>query len=68
MGIYLHIIICTTCMPSGHGDQKRELDPLRLKLQRVLRCHVSAENQTLGPLQKQQMLLTTEPTLQTWVL
>lgn len=54
---YLNTSICITCVPSDYGDQKRVLDPLILKLQRVVSHQVGVENWILGPLQKQQVLL-----------
>lgn len=30
------------CVPGVYRDQKRELDPLQLELQRAVSCHVGA--------------------------
>lgn len=52
--------VCTgTC-----GDQKRGLDALELELQALMSCLTWALGPDLGPLGKQHMLFTTEPTLQ----
>lgn len=34
----------TVCMSSVSGGQNRELDDLKLELQRVVNCHVGAGN------------------------
>lgn len=33
MGVYLHIWLYISCVPSAHGDQKKALDPRGLELQ-----------------------------------
>jgi hypothetical protein len=40
------------------------LDLVEQELQRVVSCHVGAENWTLGTLEEQSVLLTAEPSLQ----
>lgn len=54
--------VCSPHVCGIHGSQKRVMDPLRLELQTVMRCHVGAENGTW--ILEQQMLLTTEQSLQ----
>lgn len=46
MSFCLYICICSECVPSVLGGQKRELDSLSLELQTVVRSHVGVENQT----------------------
>ena len=57
------VCVCIIWMPGAHGGQKRTLDPLELKLLMVVSHHVEPRIQA-GPLQEQQVLLTTLPTLQ----
>lgn len=52
---------CTMHVPSAHSDHK-ESHVLGLELQVTVNHYVDAGNQT-GPLQKQQLLLTTRPSL-----
>lgn len=40
-----HVCLYTTFMQC-HGGQKRTLDPLELKLQMLVSCHVVKENKT----------------------
>lgn len=49
-------------MPSVQGGKKRVSDPLGLEM--VVSCHMGAEKQNLGSQQEQQVLLTTELSLQ----
>lgn len=35
---YLHVCLCTTCVPGVLGDQNRILDPLRLELYMFVSC------------------------------
>lgn len=53
MGTCLYVGMCTMSAGSNR-DQKRASDPLELKLQIA---------QNLGPLEEQQILLITEPSL-----
>lgn len=43
--LFLHISVCTTCVPGTHEDQKRVSCHLKLQLQVVVSCHVFAGNQ-----------------------
>ena len=43
-------------MPGAVGGQKRVLDPLKLELKTVVRCHVDAENPIRGPLEEHPVL------------
>lgn len=52
MRIFLHVDMCTLCMPVAVGGQKKSLDPCEL--------HVGAGNRT-RVLQEQQIFLTGEP-------
>lgn len=40
---FLHICLCTICMPDAQRGQKRWLDPLELELKTDVSCHVGAE-------------------------
>ena len=40
----MHVCLGTTCVPSAHGGQKKELDPMQLELLVVRSCQVGAEN------------------------
>lgn len=42
----LHAHICTTCVPSAGGSQKRVSDLLEMEFQTILNCHVSVGNST----------------------
>lgn len=55
--------LCIMCMPCTHRGQKRALESLELKLKVVVSCHVG-DGKNLGPLQKQLVILTSEPSLQ----
>lgn len=61
--VWVFSFMCTTCMSSAQGGQKRALDCLKLELRVTMSYHLDAKIQTQGPLQKQQILLTTEPSL-----
>lgn len=52
----LPVRMSTTCVLGTHGDQKRGLEPLKLKLQMVVRCW----EPNLVLCKKHQVLLTTE--------
>lgn len=41
------LLVCAPPVYSAHRIQKRALDPMELELLTVVRCHVSAEHQTL---------------------
>lgn len=56
-----HVCTCTMCMLFTHEGQKREVDSLELELQRVLSYSWDFK---LGPWEEQQVLATTEPSLQ----
>lgn len=49
-------------MPSADGSWKKASDPLELELQMIV-SHLVDENKSLGPLEKQPVLITTEPLL-----
>lgn len=36
MQVYMHVCLHTTCVPGTYGGQKRALDPLEVKLPRVV--------------------------------
>jgi hypothetical protein len=55
----LHIGVPFVC--SALGGQKRALAPLDLESLMVVSYHLGVGNWNPGPLQEQQMLLTTEP-------
>ena len=59
-----HLCLGTTCVPGDHAHQKRASDPLGLELQRVVRRQKEAGNWYFFPLEKQPVLLTTQPSLQ----
>lgn len=65
----LHARLCTMCVPSWGGVQNMASDPVELKLQIFVICHVDDGNQirTLWKsnrcLEEQQMLLTAKPSL-----
>ena len=43
---FLHVCLCTVCMPDAHGGQRRALDLLKLELQMVVNHCVGARNKT----------------------
>lgn len=43
------------CVPVAHGNQERVTDILELALQMAVSCYVGVRNQTLVPLQEQQV-------------
>lgn len=45
--VCLHIRMCTTYVPGAIRDQKRDSDPMEMKLWIVLSHHVGALSQTL---------------------
>lgn len=49
------------CLPSACGGQKRLFNPIDLKLQVTVNCHVGAKTPVLGPLEENFKLLTPEP-------
>lgn len=53
--------MCSKCMPSAHGGQKKAPDPLELKLQMVVSRHIGSGNQI-------PILLTTKPSHKLLVL
>lgn len=58
---FVYIYMFTMCRPDTHGGQKRVPEPLELELWMVVDCHVGVEKIT------QQVILTVEPPLQSWV-
>lgn len=42
--VSLNVYVCTTALPSAPRDQKRPADLLKLELEVVVRCYVSAGN------------------------
>lgn len=70
----MQMIVLPVCMSAYHmhdwcqGDQKRALDPRKLRLHRVESCHVGARDHT-QPLWKSSQGLTPEPAPQpSWLL
>lgn len=60
MGFCLHVCMSTTCVPGACGGQGRgALDLSEMELLIAVSCHVGGIN--LGPLETEQVLLTTEP-------
>jgi hypothetical protein len=57
--------VCTHISSGTHGGQKRVLDPLGLALEVDASCPAECWKLNLGPLKKQQVLLTlkAEPSL-----
>ena len=43
---WLHLWMCTACVPSAIRGHKRVPDPLELELRTVVSCRVGAVNQT----------------------
>lgn len=43
---FLHICLCTMCLPRAHGGHNRVSDPLELELWRTVSYHAGAEIQT----------------------
>jgi hypothetical protein len=60
----LHICLCATCVPGSCGSQKRTSDPLGLELTDVYNLLCGCWELNSGPLEKQPVLLTSEPSLQ----
>lgn len=58
MSGFLHLCICTMCVPGAIGGQKGSMDPLELELWMVVNHHVGAGNRT------QVLSKTTELSLQ----
>jgi hypothetical protein len=46
MSGFLHVCMCTICVPGALGSQKGEMDPLELELWMVVNHHVGAGNRT----------------------
>lgn len=44
MNIFLHVRLCTMCVPGDQGDQKTVSDTMELKLQTIVKCNVGAGN------------------------
>lgn len=42
--VWIHVCTCTTRVPGALRGQKRAVDPLQLKLQRPVSCHVGTRN------------------------
>lgn len=61
---YLHVCMCTGCIPGAHEDHKRTLDLLELELWMVAEPPRGCLGSNVGPLQWQQVFLTTKPSLQ----
>ena len=65
---WVHVCLCTLCVPNAQGDQKRELGPLELKLWMVVNWVLGIEPVGAGDwtwvLEEESVLLTTEPSLQ----
>jgi hypothetical protein len=59
----MHVHVPHTCLVSTEG-QERALGALKLELQVVVSHVVGSGKPNLGPPQEQQVLLTTEPSLQ----
>lgn len=55
--------LCTACVPGAQGGHNSALDSLKMEL-----ATVCAGNRTLGLMEKQPVLLTTEPSDQPFVL
>lgn len=49
MNFLLHISICTVCLPSALGGQRKASDNLELELQVIMNCHLDVRNQTQVP-------------------
>lgn len=56
---YLHVCMYTTCVPGGHGGQKKTWDPLELELQVFVSGPVAAGNP--NPPKGQPILESPEP-------
>jgi hypothetical protein len=41
--VYLHVHLCTLCVPGAHRSMIKTLDLLGLELQKVMSCHVMLE-------------------------
>lgn len=59
--IGLCICVCTMCMPGTRRIEQSALISLELELWRVVNHHRGAGNQTLVPLQEQQVCSTAKP-------
>lgn len=64
VSISLPVHLCIVCLPGALGDHKWVLDPLGLELEMVMSCRCRCKELNLGPLEKQQVFLTSEPILQ----
>lgn len=53
----------TRCRPGAQGRQKRASDPMKLKLQPIVSCHMWVLETRPAPLQALHVLLTTEASL-----
>ena len=60
ISVWLHMSALHACLVP-FKSQKRVSDPWELEFQMVVSCHVGAKNK--DPLEKQPMLLTSEPSL-----
>jgi hypothetical protein len=58
----VRVYVSASCACSAHGGQKRASDPLKLELQIIVSGRCWETN--LGPLEEQQVFLTTELFLQ----
>ena len=56
--LYLHVHMCTLCMPGAQGGQKITKGLLEVELQTPVSCYVGAGNQTRA---LKEQLLTNEP-------
>ena len=66
MSVFLHMCMCTTCVPDAHRDQKRILISLEQELWVVVNQRVDAR--TIPRLLRDlSVLLTSEPFLQPWL-
>lgn len=65
---FAFMYVCAPLVCFAHGGQKRNSYPLRLKLKGQLRATRGCQELTLGPLQEQPLLLTTEQSLTTSLL
>lgn len=59
----LHLYLCTMCLPSAQGSQKRALALLELGMLTVVNCHVGSGSWTES-FEEEPVLLITEQSLQ----
>lgn len=64
IGIFCMLFLCTMCVPGALGGQKRTLGPLKFELKMGEMHHVDFGILNPWVFQEQQVLLTSEPTLQ----